>query len=234
MGKLMGKQMSQDVIIYLGLPLLGYLLGAIPFGLLIGLAKGIDIRKQGSGNIGATNVGRILGRKWGYICFVLDVAKGLVPVLWAGAFLRRTAEMTTSDGTLSQLGQLAWLAMGAGCILGHIFSVYLRFRGGKGVATSLGVILGVWPYFTLTAVVVLAIWVGVWGMWRYVSLASITAAVAFPIAFVALILRLEQWAFADLIVLFVFSCLIAVLVVVRHRSNITRLLAGTENRGQKS
>jgi glycerol-3-phosphate acyltransferase PlsY len=71
-------------------------------------------------------------------------------------------------------------------------------------------------------------------MWRYVSLASITAAVAFPIAFVALILRLEQWAFADLIVLFVFSCLIAVLVVVRHRSNITRLLAGTENRGQKS
>jgi glycerol-3-phosphate acyltransferase PlsY len=234
MGKLMGEQMSQDVIIYLGLPLLGYLLGAIPFGLLIGLAKGIDIRKQGSGNIGATNVGRILGRKWGYICFVLDVAKGLVPVLWAGAFLRRTAEMTTSDGTLSQLGQLAWLAMGAGCILGHIFSVYLRFRGGKGVATSLGVILGVWPYFTLTAVVVLAIWVGIWGMWRYVSLASITAAVAFPIAFVALILRLEQWAFADLIVLFVFSCLIAVLVVVRHRSNITRLLAGTENRGQKS
>jgi glycerol-3-phosphate acyltransferase PlsY len=230
----MGEQMSQDVIIYLGLPLLGYLLGAIPFGLLIGLAKGIDIRKQGSGNIGATNVGRILGRKWGYICFVLDVAKGLVPVLWAGAFLRRTAEMTTSDGTLSQLGQLAWLAMGAGCILGHIFSVYLRFRGGKGVATSLGVILGVWPYFTLTAVVVLAIWVGIWGMWRYVSLASITAAVAFPIAFVALILRLEQWAFADLIVLFVFSCLIAVLVVVRHRSNITRLLAGTENRGQKS
>jgi glycerol-3-phosphate acyltransferase PlsY len=209
-------------------------LGAIPFGLLIGLAKGIDIRKQGSGNIGATNVGRILGRKWGYICFVLDVAKGLVPVLWAGDFLRRTAEMTTSDGTLSQLGQLAWLAMGAGCILGHIFSVYLRFRGGKGVATSLGVILGVWPYFTLTAVVVLAIWVGIWGMWRYVSLASITAAVAFPIAFVALILRLEQWAFADLIVLFVFSCLIAVLVVVRHRSNITRLLAGTENRGRKS
>jgi len=230
----MGEQMSQDVIIYLGLPLLGYLLGAIPFGLLIGLAKGIDIRKQGSGNIGATNVGRILGRKWGYICFVLDVAKGLVPVLWAGGFLRRTAEMTVSHGTLSQLGQLAWLAMGAGCILGHIFSVYLRFRGGKGVATSLGVILGVWPYFTLTAVVVLAIWVGVWGMWRYVSLASITAAVAFPIAFVALIWRLEQWAFADLIPLFVFSCLIAVLVVVRHRSNIARLLAGTENRGQKS
>lgn len=226
--------MSQGVIIYLGLPLLGYLLGAIPFGLLIGLAKGIDIRKQGSGNIGATNVGRILGRKWGYICFVLDVAKGLVPVLWAGAFLRCTAEMTTSDGTLSQLGQLAWLAMGAGCILGHIFSVYLRFRGGKGVATSLGVILGVWPYFTLTAVVVLAIWVGVWGMWRYVSLASITAAVAFPIAFVALIWRLKQWAFADLILLFVFSCLIAILVVVRHRSNIARLLAGTENRGQKS
>jgi len=226
--------MSQGVIIYLGLPLLGYLLGAIPFGLLIGLANGIDIRKQGSGNIGATNVGRILGRKWGYICFVLDVAKGLVPVMWAGGFLRRTAEMTTSDGALSQLGQLAWLAMGAGCILGHIFSVYLRFRGGKGVATSLGVILGVWPYFTLTAVVVLAIWVGVWGMWRYVSLASITAAVAFPIAFVALIWRLEQWAFADLIVLFVFSCLIAALVVVRHRSNITRLLAGTENRGRKS
>lgn len=215
------------VTTFVVLPLLGYLLGSIPFGLLIGLAGGIDIRTSGSGNIGSTNVGRLLGRKWGYICFLLDVAKGLGPMLYAGGYLRRIAE--EPGVVLSQSGQLALLLVGAGCILGHMFSVYLRFSGGKGVATSLGVVLGVWPYFTLTAVLVLAVWVAVWGFWRYVSLASIVAAVAFPIGFGLLIWRLD-WRLAELIPLFVFSCLMALLVIVRHRANIARLLAGTENR----
>jgi len=211
-------------------PLLGYLLGSIPFGLLIGMSRGVDVRNQGSGNIGSTNVGRVLGRQWGYLCFILDVVKGLGPVLLAGRYLQG-AENWSGDGVLTVGGQFVWLSVGAGCILGHMFSVYLRFSGGKGVATSLGVLLGIWPYFTFTAVIALLLWVGIWGMWRYVSLASIGAAGAFPIIFALLIGQLGPWKFDKLWPLLVFSCIMAVLVVVRHRSNIRRLLTGTENRG---
>ena len=217
------------VMCFIVLPGLGYLLGAIPFGLLIGRARGVDVRRQGSGNIGSTNVGRLLGRKWGYICFLLDVAKGLLPVLYTGYYLRSIAAANNFQSP-AQLPQLAWLLVAAACILGHMFSVYLKFTGGKGVATSLGVVLGIWPFFTLTAVVVLAIWVAVWGATRYVSAASIAAAVAFPATFLVLIGRLELWSFDRLWPLFVFSCLMAALVIIRHRSNIARLLAGTENR----
>lgn len=204
---------------------LGYLLGAIPFGLLIGKARGIDVRIAGSGNIGSTNVGRLLGRKWGYLCFLLDVAKGLGPVLYAGSYLRRVGEqMGAAEMTL-------WLGVGAATILGHMFSIYMGFKGGKGVATSLGVVLGIWPFFTLTGVVVLAVWVAVWGFWRYVSLASIVAAVCFPVMFAVLVGRIPKWTLSDLWPLFVFSCLMAILVIFRHRSNIARLWAGTENRG---
>jgi len=222
------------ITVYVVLPVAGYLLGAIPFGLLIGKARGVDIRQQGSGNIGSTNVGRILGRPWGYICFVLDVAKGFVPVWWAGRYLSRLME-TAGEETVSMGVQVAWLAVAAGCILGHMFSIYLRFRGGKGVATSLGAVLGIWPYFTLTGAVVLAIWVAVWGMWRYVSLASIVAALAFPVVFAVLIWRVdrEAWRFDRLVPLFIFSCMIAGLVILRHRSNIERLLGGRESRGGK-
>ena len=214
---------------FLLLPLLGYLLGAIPFGLIIGSACGIDVRLKGSGNIGATNVGRVLGRKWGYLCFILDVAKGLLPVLFVGRYLK--AIYTTAPGQpLPRAAQWAWLIVAAMCIVGHMFSIYLHFHGGKGVATSLGVVLGVWPYFTLTASVALLIWIAIWGMWRYVSLASICAAVAFPIIFLLLMRQLQQWEFNTLWPLFAFSCLLGSLVIIRHRSNIARLLAGTENR----
>ena len=209
-------------------PLLAYLLGAVPFGLLLGKSKGVDIRQLGSGNIGATNLGRALGRKWGLLCFFLDVAKGLVPVLLAGSYLRD--HLTESNGTFTQIGQFAWLLTGSAAIAGHMFPIYLRSWGGKGVATSLGVLLGVWPYFTFSVVFSLAIWLVVWGGWRYVSLASISAAAGFPLGFLLLILQLERWEFARLWPLFVFSCLIAALVIVRHRGNIARLLAGTENR----
>jgi len=226
--------MSTRIIIttFVILPLLGYLLGSIPFGLLIGLSRGIDIRQHGSGNIGATNLGRTLGRKWGYVCFVLDVAKGLLPTLFAGGYVKTVFEVNSSQSP-GVSGQLAWLSVGAACILGHMFSVYLRFRGGKGVATSLGVVLGVWPYLTFTAVIAMLIWVGVWGMTRYVSLASICAAVAFPIGFVLLIRQLETWQFSILWPVFAFTVLMASLIIVRHRANITRLIAGTENRKDK-
>ncbi|MBN2376533.1 MAG: glycerol-3-phosphate 1-O-acyltransferase PlsY [Sedimentisphaerales bacterium] len=227
--------MDSDTIIkiFVLLPGLSYLLGAIPFGLLIGLARGVDIRTQGSGNIGATNVGRVLGRGWGYGCFLLDVGKGLGPVLWAGHYLR-AAGFGNEAGGLVTAGQWSLLAVAAGCILGHMFSVYLKFKGGKGVATSLGVLLGVWPWFTLTAVPALLVWVAVWGFSRIVSLASIVAAISFPLVFWLLIWRIPSWQFSELLPLFGFGCVMAALIVFRHRSNIARLLAGTENRGGKA
>lgn len=210
-------------------PLAGYLLGSIPFGLLIGLAKGVDVRKAGSGNIGSTNVGRLLGKKWGYICFFLDVAKGLLPVLLAGHYLKRTY---SGSGPMPLPVQWLWLAVAAGCILGHMFSLYLGFKGGKGVATSLGVILGIWPYFTLTGLLVFGIWLAIWAIWRYVSLASIIAALSFPAVFTLMTFLHPDWHLASLWPLLAFSTLIALLVVLRHRPNIRRLLAGTESRGR--
>lgn len=219
-------------VLWVLFPLAGYLLGSVPFGLLIGLSRGVDIRKAGSGNIGATNVSRILGRKWGIFCFFLDVAKGLVPVLIALLYLRSIGE--AKAGTMSLTGQGVILLSGGACILGHMFSIYLRFRGGKGVATSLGVVLGVWPYFTLTALFSFLIWVAVWGISRYVSLASIVAAISFPVGFAVLVYQIDGWELGQLWLLFAFSCLMAVLILFRHRSNIVRLLAGTENRGKKN
>jgi glycerol-3-phosphate acyltransferase PlsY len=224
---------KETALIFLLFPALAYLLGSIPFGLLIGKARGIDVRSTGSGNIGATNVGRLLGRKWGFICFLLDVAKGLIPVLLASIYLG-SAESTVVESGLSIKAQGALLAVGAGSILGHIFSIFLRFRGGRGVSTFIGVVLGIFPYFTFTALIALCVWIAVWGWWRYVSLASICFAVAFPVGFTLLIWRIDNWRFASLWPLFSFSCLMAVLVILRHSANIKRLLAGTENRPSKS
>jgi len=221
-----------QIILFVLFPAAGYLLGSVPFGLLIGLSRGVDIRKQGSGNIGATNVSRTLGRKWGIFCFFLDIAKGLIPVLLTLFYLRTIGQV--EPGTMSLIAQGALLLTGAACILGHIFSIFLRLRGGKGVSTWLGVLLGIWPYFTFTAIFVLLVWAAVWGMTRYVSLASINAAVAFPVGFLVLIYQIDSWELQQLWLLFTFSCLMAGLIIFRHRSNIARLLAGTEPRGKKS
>ena len=151
-----------------------YLLGSIPFGLLIARAHGKDLRSVGSGNIGATNVSRALGRKWAYACFLLDVLKGLIPTL--AAMLLAGPEVS---GSYSERLVMLWLWLAVGCaaVVGHVFPVYVRFKGGKGVATRFGVALGIWPYFTICAAVAIAVWVAVVLMWRYVSLASITASV---------------------------------------------------------
>jgi acyl phosphate:glycerol-3-phosphate acyltransferase len=215
------------ISVYFIFPAAAYLIGSVPFGLLIGLSRGVDVRRQGSGNIGATNVGRVLGRRWGYLCFALDVAKGLTPVLLAGFYFRdfyQTALLPLS-------AQWAWLAVGAACVLGHMYPLYLRFRGGKGVATSLGVVLGIWPYFTLTGVMAFCVWGLVWSIWRYVSVASIVAAIVFPVGFVILTALKDDWELARLWPLLVFSGLMAAMVILRHRGNIARLLAGTEPRG---
>jgi glycerol-3-phosphate acyltransferase PlsY len=203
-----------------------YLLGSIPFGLLIAKAHGKDLRSIGSGNIGATNVSRALGRKWAYICFLLDMLKGLVPMLAAMVFTRTT----TASGAINQKVILLWLAVGCAAILGHIFPVYLKFRGGKGVATSFGVALGLWPYYTICALAAVAIWVVVALVWRYVSLASIAASIAFPVVLILATILIPGWNFANLWPLLAAAIAIPIMVIVRHCENIKRLVAGTETK----
>jgi glycerol-3-phosphate acyltransferase PlsY len=208
-----------------------YLIGAIPFGLIIGRVRGVDIRHVGSGNIGATNVARVLGRPLGVCCFVLDLLKGLLPTALAPK-IWVTIGPSLAHGTPGPGPSLylAWMGVAAAAILGHMCPIYLRFRGGKGVATSLGAVVGFWPYFTGPGLAAFALWVLVAAAFRYVSLASIVATLAFPVLYAATAL-LRGWdPFGTQAPLLIFAVVIALLVVYRHRSNIQRLLAGQEHR----
>lgn len=198
-----------------------YLLGSVPFGLIIAKAHGKDLRSIGSGNIGATNLSRALGRRWAYPCFCLDVLKGMAPMLAAARFISSPPGITEF---------FLWLAVGCAAVLGHIFPIYVKFRGGKGVATSFGVALGLWPYYTICALFAIAIWVVVVLLWRYVSLASIAASVTFPAALILAIAMIPGWNLADLWPLLVAATVIPAMVIVRHRENIKRLIAGTESK----
>jgi glycerol-3-phosphate acyltransferase PlsY len=203
-----------------------YLIGGIPFGVIIAKAHGKDLRAIGSGNIGATNVARALGRRWGYACFGLDVLKGLVPMLAFKAVVLPHVAASVSE----PLVLACWLLAGSAAILGHVFPVYLGFKGGKGVATSFGVALGLWPYFTVSALIALAVWIAVVLTWRYISLASICASVAFPVALAVGILALPAWRAQDLWPLLIAAVAIPILVILRHRQNVQRLLSGTESK----
>ena len=208
-----------------------YLLGSVPFGLIIAKAHNIDLRSVGSGNIGATNVGRALGKKWGYICFALDVLKGLIPMLAVLPFTTPVPVQTHSEQIILLF---LWLAVGCAAILGHVFPIYVKFKGGKGVATSFGIALGLWPYYTICAVIAILIWIAVLILWKYVSLASITAAISFPIALIALIIIRPDWQFVTLWPLLIPAFAIPVLVILRHRENIKRLRSGKEHKIQQS
>jgi glycerol-3-phosphate acyltransferase PlsY len=207
--------------------LVAYLAGAVPFAHILARAHGKDVRTIGSGNIGATNLARALGRTWGYVCFVLDVLKGLVPMLVTLKFLKPI--FLERGGTEMQFLWL-WLAVGCAAVLGHVFPVYLGFKGGKGVSTSLGVGLGLWPYYTCCAALAFGVWVVVVLIWRYVSLASIVAAVSFPLILLTAIGLLPDWEASAQWPLLVVAVIIPVMVIFLHRTNITRLLAGTEHR----
>ena len=199
-----------------------YLLGSVPFGFLIARMYGKDVRQIGSGNIGATNLARACGRKWGYICFGLDVLKGLVPML--------IVSKSSIINHQSSIDFTLWLTVGLAAIMGHVFPVYLKFKGGKGVSTSFGVGLGLWPYFTPCAVIALLVWVAVVLKWRYISLASICGSVVFPAVLVTGIFAIPGWDSATLWPLLIAATLIPVMVIVRHWENIKRLLAGTESK----
>ncbi|SRR6266536_682997 len=185
------------------LVLFAYLLGSVPTGYILGSVAGVDVRKAGSGNVGATNVARVVGKRYGILTLVADIAKGFVPVIVA-----------LNIGLTST----ATPFVGIAAFLGHLYPVFLRFQGGKGVATALGVFLGLAPWATL---ILMAIFVLVLLATRVVSLSSMVAAGCAPIVF---------WLFFQSPILVGMSLFIALMIVLRHRGNIQRLLSGTEPR----
>jgi glycerol-3-phosphate acyltransferase PlsY len=199
----LNELMAHDHILLILVLAGAYLLGSIPTGLLLGKACGIDVRKEGSGNIGATNLYRTVGRKVGVMTLVGDCLKGMLPVL-AVKYSSLPIEYA------------AWVGLAAFC--GHVFSIFLRFKGGKGVATALGVFLALSP---LAVAVALGVFAVLMLVWRYVSLGSIGAAAVMPIA---------VWALGGGRVMGVVTMIVAVIVIFRHTENIRRLAAGTENK----
>lgn len=195
--------MKIEYIQFVVMLLAAYLLGSIPSGLLLGKICGVDVRNEGSGNIGATNLYRTVGRSVGVLTLACDCLKGLVPVLLAKHYLL-------------SVDHAAWIGLAA--FLGHVFSVFLVFRGGKGVATALGVFLVLSPVAVAFG---LAVFIGLMLVWRYVSLGSITAAAVMPLAVTFL---------GSGRVVFLVTLIISVVVIAKHLGNIKRLLDGTENR----
>lgn len=194
----------------------GYVSGATPFGYLAGKIKGIDIRQHGSGNIGATNAIRVLGKGVGIPVFIFDLLKGWLPV-----WLAKTWLLTLPDA--ESLLSTAAVVTGLAAVLGHMFTFWLSFKGGKGVATATGVLIGIAP---LAMVGGLSVWLLVFFSLRFVSLASMMAAVGVVLTMIVQMSRSGIWDW----VMLGFGLLIMILVVVRHTANIRRILAGTEPR----
>lgn len=218
-------------------PVLAFLLGSIPFGLLIARAKGIDIRQHGSGNIGATNVLRVVGKKYGISCLLLDALKGFIPVVVAISVIQYEGmKNPMSIGALAgyaqdfsiSTAQIFQVLTGLCAVLGHNYTPWAGFKGGKGIATSAGVFIALMP---AAIVILIVIWVLTFLISRYVSLASIVAAAALP-----LVTLWGSWFHGKIQngtwnkSLFVFTVILAVLAIWKHRSNIVRLRNGTENR----
>lgn len=223
-------------------PIIAFLLGSIPFGLLIAKSKGINIREHGSGNIGATNVLRTVGKKYGITCFVLDFLKGLIPALlgysiykYAGAdetmtigFIREHAFDFGNDQFKAQSFQVF---TGLCAILGHNYSPWVNFKGGKGIATSAGVLAAFMPF---GLPILIAIFFLTFKLTRYVSLASIIGSLSLPILVLAgsaVHGKLQNGTWNK--PLFFFAVFIALMAVWKHRSNIKKLLAGEEYKFEK-
>ena len=196
---------------------IGYLLGSLPFGYLVARAKGVNIFEVGSKNPGATNVRRVLGKGPGNLVLFLDALKGALsaawPLLWAW----------TQHGAVTAAGEVVAIAGVVGALLGHSFSCFTHFKGGKGVATGAGGFLLVFP---IGMAIAIGVWIATTVLSRYVSLASMLGAISLPVT--ALAMHRST-------VLVSVTAVIAVFVIYRHRANISRLLAGTESKiGQKA
>ena len=194
--------------------LIAYLLGSIPTGFLVARARGVDIRTVGSGNIGATNVFRILGKAAGVFVLAVDAAKGWLAVFVVARFL--SGWFYPEAGATAQ----EWfrLCAGVAAILGHNYTCWLHFKGGKGIATSAGVLVALVP---MPLLIILAVWIVVFVLSRYVSLASILAAFTLPFA---------AWAFGESRTMIFVTAALAALAIYKHKANLQRLINGTENR----
>jgi len=198
---------------------------------LIGRARGIDIREHGSRNVGATNVGRVLGRRLGLACFVLDLLKGAVPVLVAGFAGGMIGREPTAPG-IGSVTIWLWLAVASAAVTGHMASVFLGFDGGKGVATGFGAMLAMWPLLTFPALGALLVWYAVLRLTRYVSLASMLAAVSVPLWYLAWTIPRAGPEISPSLAAtappLIATTALAFLVVWRHRANVGRLRRGQE------
>ncbi|MBA7603216.1 Glycerol-3-phosphate acyltransferase [subsurface metagenome] len=204
------------VLSFIGLIILGYLIGSIPVGFILGkLARGIDIREHGSGNIGMTNVMRILGVRAGVFVFFADIAKGAAAVALAWAILAYSPNMVV-------WGQVAG---GAAAIVGHSWPIYIGFKGGRGIATGFGAVLVLsWP----VGLIAFTVFLLVVGLSRYVSLGSILGALTMLLAMIPFVV-LDVWSFGHFAYI-VFGLVVVPIVIFRHRDNIRRLLSGTESK----
>ena len=196
---------------------ISYLLGSIPTAYIFTrLIKGIDIRKFGSGNVGATNAFRILGRGWGITILILDILKGFLPVVLLGDFFTKQLDLNQA--------QNIFIIIGLGCISGHNWTIFLKFRGGKGVATTLGVLLGLAlriPGLNIVLGLTVLIWFVSFFIVRIISLSSVLAALSFPIFTVL---------FRQSTVIISLGILLSIFIILRHKSNIKRILEGKESR----
>lgn len=196
--------------------LISYILGSIPTSIIISrLWKGIDIRDYGSGNAGFTNVVRVLGWKPGIVVAIIDILKGYITAVYISKIGFNSISLDYS---------LIQIIAGFSAITGHIWTIFARFKGGKGVLTALGMVIGLIPS---AAIICVIIWGVIVYKWRYVSLGSITAGVVFPI-----IVSLEKYYLNSNISLYLllFSFIMCILIIHTHRTNISRLLNGTENK----
>jgi glycerol-3-phosphate acyltransferase PlsY len=222
------------VYAWLGFAVLAAVCGSIPTGLLLARARGVDIRRHGSGNIGATNVGRVMGARLGLLCFAIDFAKGFGPTLAAGLVMG-----VAGSGAPAPADAWAWLAVMGLTILGHMYSPWIGFRGGKGVATGLGALLAVYPYLTVPALAGALVWAVLLAAFRYMGVAAASAAAMMPLLVIAwaygrarwiLALPSDGWpAYRAVWTPFVVVAIaLAAVVVFKHRGNIRRTVAGTE------
>ena len=203
--------------------LLAYLAGSVPFGVLIAKSKGVNIREEGSKNIGATNVGRVLGKKYGLICFLLDVLKGALPVFLFGMYAKHFGQ---DINEISTNAMLVWICVALAALFGHMYSPWLKFGGGKGVATTFGGMVAMWPLLTVPVLVAFVAWMITAKFSKIVSLASLVAALAL---FGDTVLKVMfESTIAHAWPLLAVTGVITGMVFWKHRSNIGRILRGEE------
>jgi glycerol-3-phosphate acyltransferase PlsY len=216
----MGRMDSMEWIISITL---AYLAGSIPFGVIIARLKGVNIREHGSKNIGATNVGRVLGKNFGALCFFLDVLKGAIPVYVIGIL---TSSFGQPIELISTNAMLLWISVALASLLGHMYSPWLKFGGGKGIATTFGGMVAMWPLLTIPVLLAFLAWIITLKATKMISLASLVASLVLFIDAVVTVLfdsTIEHaWP------LLAVTGVITMMVFWKHRSNILRIIHGKE------